>query len=384
MDIEKFHPTDAPGNLTPISGPGFEYVAFVPDPLHDVYQLSGSVLRSMSEADRDIGRLDLASQRLPDPLILVRPTLIREAVSTSALEGTFTRFRDVLEADLMEEEKTSAEIHEVRNYIEAALIGFEMVKDRPIRFSQLADLQRILVKGTRGDLPDAGALRTTQVFIGERHKPIEASRFIPPPPGHLLEEGVRQWESWINDENDIPLLIKLALGHYQFETLHPFSDGNGRLGRLIIMLQLIAAGELTYPIFNIAPFFDEHKRDYKDHMLAVSQTGNIEPWLEFFFQAIKHQAKDSTHRVSQMIKVRDHMRDHVRHEGGKGKVIELVEYLLGSPLVSATSVQKSLDVTPTTANRVIKQLEDLGYLTKLSGERYRRRYICEQIASIIE
>lgn len=383
MDKSKFGPT-SPGRLIPISGPNFQHVAFVPDPLPTEIALSTFIQTRMSEADRAVGRLDLSSQRLANPLVLVRPTLIREAVSTSALEGTYAPFRDVLEADVMGEESTTSEVHEIRNYIRAALSGFDLVRDRPIRFSTLCDLQRILVKDTRGDRSDAGALRSGQVFIGDHRKPIEQSRFVPPPPGTLLEDGIRSWEEWVNSSRDIPLLLKLALGHYQFETLHPFSDGNGRLGRLIIMLQLISAGELAYPIFNIAPFFDQYKEEYKDYMLAVSQSGDFDPWLEFFFEAIKHQSKDSSDRVHNIIKVRDEIRHHVRINGGKGKIVELVEMLPESPVVSASLVAEKLDTTPLTARKCLEKLESLGYLSQITDGRYGKRYICEQIASIIE
>lgn len=220
----------------------------MPHPTPTTLALSQRTYNTVTKATLALGRLDFAVRRLPDPRLLVRPVLRREAQSTSELEGTYAPLDEVLAADFIDEARRSAELREVMNYVVAAERALDLIKTRPICLNVLCQLQAILVKGTRGQMYDSGQLRQRQVFIGERELGIEQSRFVPVPEGDLLLEGVTDWEKWINAPDDeMPLVVKAAVGHYQFETLHPFSDGNGRLGRLIVVLQLIEADMLTYP-----------------------------------------------------------------------------------------------------------------------------------------
>src|SRR2546423_736869 len=180
------------------------------------------------KASMSVGRLDFAVKRLPDPGLLVRPALRREAQSTSALEGTYATLEEVLEADYVDEANRRAEVREVLNYVRAAELALDLIQTKPICLNVIAPLQATLVEGTRGDGWDKGRLRESNVYIGERSKGIEASRFVPPPHGDLLVQGMSDWEKWIHADDDYPLLVKIAMAHYQFETLHPFSDGNVR------------------------------------------------------------------------------------------------------------------------------------------------------------
>ena len=285
MDVSKFSSSPV-GELQRIQGhdsyldQDYDHFAFVPAPLPATVPLRPPTIKLMAEAERAVGRLDAAASRLTNPALLVRPALYREAVSTSALEGTYAPFLEVLEADYIEERKRSAEVQEVLNYVEAAERGLALIGEIPICLRLISELQALIVRGTRGDSWDAGRLRSGQVYIGERQLGIERARFVPPP-HNLLEGGVSDWERWFNADDDIPLLVRAALGHYQFEALHPFSDGNGRLGRLIVTLQLVQAGAVHYPVLNLSPWFEPRKDQYKDLLLAVSQTGDHDDWLQF-------------------------------------------------------------------------------------------------------
>ena len=205
----------------PRTGVDYEAEAFVPDPLPSDLSLASRTYKLVGEAERAIGRLDAAAGKLPNPSILIRPAVMREAVSTSALEGTYAALFDVLEADYVPPSQRSQEVREVLNYVRAATDGHERIKTEPIRLNLIKPLQAILVEGTRGDGYDAGELRTGQVYIGERRAGIEAARFVPPPPGPELVAGVDAWEKWVNARDDLPLMVRVALAHYQFETLHP-------------------------------------------------------------------------------------------------------------------------------------------------------------------
>jgi Fic family protein len=248
----------------------------------------------------------------------------------------------------------------------------------------IAELQAIIVRGTRGDSFDSGQLRGGQVYIGERALGIERSRFVPPPSGDDLREGVSDWEKWINSDDHTPLLVKAALGHYQFETLHPFSDGNGRLGRLIVTLQLVYAGALQYPVLNLSPWFEPRKERYKDLLLAVSQRGQYDEWLQFFFSAISAQADDAVSRIDELMAVRAEFLDRLRANKAKGVVLEIVEDLIGYPVITPSQAAALHQVTYPPAARAIDRLVQLGILREVTGRSYGRVFACERVMRIVE
>lgn len=345
-------------------------------------RLSARAVKIISEAERAIGRLDAATGRLPNPDLLVRPALYQEAVSTSALEGTYAPLDSVLEAEYVEERNRTEPEREILNYVHAAHRGVALIEAKPICLTVLAELQAILVKGTRGDSYDAGRLRERQVYIGEKHLGIEASRFVPPPNGDVLKDGVSAWEKWLHldpAQDDMPLIAKAALAHYQFETLHPFSDGNGRLGRLIVVLQLIEAGALARPILNISPWLEPRKDQYKDLLLATSRTGDFDPWVQFFAEAVRHQAVDALRRIDALIALRDAMLADLRHAGAKGVVLEIAKDLIGYPVISPTEAAERHGVTYPPANAALRRLEALGFVKEVTGRNYGRLYACTQV-----
>jgi Fic family protein len=355
VDIERFAKSPV-GHLVPIRGhdwslgTDYNHHAFVPDPAPSVIQLSQATYKAVTDATLALGRLDFAVRRLPDPRLLIGPVLRREAQSTSELEGTYAPLDEVLAADFIDSSRQSAELREVMNYVAAAERGFELVATLPICVRTLGELQKILVHGTRGELGDSGRLREIQVFIGERELGIEQSRFVPVPNGPLLVEGVSDWEKWINDVDDeIPLLVKAAVGHYQFETLHPFSDGNGRLGRLIVVLQMMEARTLTYPVLNLSPWLQRRKEDYKSLLREVSITGDFDRWVQFFATAVQAQAADMVQRIEELLEVREEL----------------------------------LKVVRDTANDAFKKLEAMGILREITGAKYGRIFVCPGVRRIV-
>ncbi|MFL6114990.1 MAG: Fic family protein [Catenulispora sp.] len=379
---------DSPvGDLKPITGHDtflkrdYRHVAFVPKALPDSIPLAERTYCLVADAQGAIGRLDFAVKRIPDPTLLVRPTIRREAVSTSALEGTYAPLTSVFEADYTDVASHSQEVREVVNYVRAAEQALELIAIKPICTTVIAQLQKTLVQGTRGDHFDAGQLRTIQVFIGERAAGIENSRFVPPPPGDDLVEGVSAWEKWINTENDIPLVAKLAIGHYQFETLHPFSDGNGRLGRLIAILQLVAAEALAYPVLNLSPWLEPRKDRYKDLMLQVSRDGDYNPWIQFFSEGVIAQANDAVQRIEKLLTFRSETLKLLK--GSKGVVLQVAEDLIGYPFLTATDIAERNQVTYPPAANAINRLVELNILEEVTGRQYRKVYRCPQVMAIL-
>ena len=378
------------GRLVPIKGrdrrwdEDFEDYAFVPNPLPASLPLSESTYVIVTDAAMALGRLDAATNRLPNPRLLVRPALRLEAVSTSALEGTYATLTDVLEGDFVEETRRSAEVAEVLNYVRATETALERIEERPISFNLIAELQQILVRGTRGDSYDAGRLRERYVLIGPDNCRVSEARFIPTPHGDLLRDGVSDWERWINARDSIPLLVKVAAGHYQFECLHPFSDGNGRLGRLIAVLQLIYNGALQYPLLNMSPWFERRRNQYQDHLLRVSQTGEIDPWIAFFCSAVLDQAVDAFRRIERLISVRDEMVGTLRQARAKGTSRSIVDDLLGFPVVTVPAMATAHRVSYQAANTAVARLVELGILREATGRTYDRVFVCDAVLRELE
>lgn len=361
------------GRLVKISGHDaylnrdYSHFAFVPAPLPANIQLSMGAHKLADKASMSVGRLDFAVKRLPDPGLLVRPALRREAQSTSALEGTHATLEEVLEADYIEEANRRAEVREVLNYVRAAELALELIRTKPICLNVIAPLQATLVEGTRGDGWDKGRLRESNVYIGERSKGIEASRFVPPPHGDRLVEGVSDWEKWIHAEDDYPLLVKIAMAHYQFETLHPFSDGNGRLGRLIVTLQLVTEGALTYPLLNLSPWLEDRKDEYKDSLLRISATGDFDPWIRFFCEAVHHQAEDGVARIEELLAFQSDLRQRLANAKARGVVNLVADSLLGYPIITVPMVAELHGVTYPPAKNAIATLVELDALREMSA-----------------
>lgn len=388
MDFGRFQNSPV-GSLMPISGHDalldrdYSHHAFVPQPAPAVISLSQATYNAVTKASLALGRLDFAVRRLPDPRLLVRPVLRREAQSTSELEGTFAPLDEVLDADFIEHSRQSAELREVMNYVAAGEQAFAMIKTYPICLRVLCRLQKTLVKGTRGEMYDSGQLRGRQVFIGERELGIEHSRFVPVPNGDLLEKGVADWEKWINAADDIPLVVKAAVGHYQFEVLHPFSDGNGRLGRLIVVLQMMEAGTLAYPVLNLSPWLRRRKDEYKSLLLDVSATGDFDPWVGFFATAVEAQAADMVERIEELLAVREQLLQTVRDSGRHGFVLQIIEDLIGYLSLTPSSTAKRHGVQYKTANDAFAKLEQMGILSEISGAKYGRIFVCPAVRRIV-
>lgn len=388
MDITRFK--DSPvGKLVPIKGHDaylqrdYSHYAYVPNPAPDTIKLAQATHNAVARSHHALGKLDFAVRRLPDPRMLVRPVLRREAQSTSELEGTYAPLDEVLAADFIEEARRSAELHEVMNYVVAAERALSLIKVKPICLNVLCNLQSVLVRGTRGEMYDSGQLRQRQVFIGERELGIEESRFVPPPPGDALVAGVSDWEKWINAVDDIPLVVKAAVGHYQFETLHPFSDGNGRLGRLVVVLQMIDADILTYPVLNLSPWLRARKVEYKDHLRRISETGDYDPWVRFFCTAVEAQAEDMVQRIEELLAVREEMLTVARQARLRGTAVNLVEDLIGYSSITPSAAAKLHNVTYKAANDAIRKLEELQILREITGASYGRIFVCPQVRNIV-
>ncbi|HEY6761267.1 MAG TPA: Fic/DOC family N-terminal domain-containing protein [Baekduia sp.] len=356
------------GTLVPILAPDpvsrevVEGQAFLPSPLPSEVQLTTPTWNAVNAATAALARLDGAARLIPNPQLLRRPALRREAQSTSALEGTFAPFADVLAADQDDEGSLTAELHEVLNFERMAELAFSWPEDRPLTLSMLGELQRTLVRGTAGELSDAGGLRDRIVVIGARGRSFEGARFIPPPDGDQLRSGVEALLQWIERPLDLPTVVRAAMVHYQFETLHPYSDGNGRLGRLLVIVQLLRGALIREPLLVVSPWFERRREQYQDALLELSCTGAWDPWIAFFATGVAASAAESQRKVETLVALQNDLRSRVQDAGKRGVAERLAGDLVGLPLVTRADVADRYAVSGQGAINAIKTLVDLGIL----------------------
>ena len=388
MDIDKLRGSPI-GQLVSISGfdPRFgeeyECLAYVPDPLPANLDLRGETYATVIDAASAMARADQAASLLPNPGLLARPATRREAVSTSALEGTYAALSDVFEADFLDADEMSSSVSEVRNYVIAAERAYELIaQGQPISIRMLEDLQRELLHGTPSDGTHAGKVRTTQVFIGVGNRRVTSARFVPPPADHRLLDGLRSWEEWIRQPSTIPTIIRVAAAHYQFEALHPFHDGNGRLGRLVMALQLMTAGDLRYPVLNISPWLEQHRAEYQDGLLRVSQTGQWDGWVSFISAAIHAEALEVVARVDKLLTLREDFQQIL--QGSKGVSLRIADDLIGYPMITASLAASLYKVSYQAANTAIAKLVDKGILRQRTAGRYDRIFQCDSVLAALE
>jgi Fic family protein len=384
--------TSPVGQLVPITGfdprhgEDFSGQAFIPDPLPADVKLGQATWKTVVTAVQELARLDEAGALIPNPGLLRRPLLRREAVSTSALEGTHAAFSDVLEADVTEDRVHTPEVREVRNYVAAAEFAInEISMGRSLSVALLCDAHQLLVHNTKSDGVDAGTVRTRQVIIGPDGCRIDEARFIPAPADDRLKAGLDAWEEWLRQASDLPAVVRAAMAHYQFEALHPFHDGNGRIGRLAILLQLMTEGALREALLEVSPWLEARRVDYQDQLFALSQTGNWDPWVRFFATAVRDQSASAVERVNALIEYQREVHDVLWNNGVRGgAAMHIAEGLVGQPVINVTWAANRCNVTFPAANHAIKRLVSLGILEEVTGRDYARVFVATPVLQIVE
>lgn len=328
----------------------------------------------VTRASMALARLSELGEGLPNPDLLRRPILRREAQSTSALEGTFERLETVLAQDYEPGDSKagwSESLIEVFNYLDAAECGIESVREgRPIDLTLIRELRQLLVRHTKSDSPQAGEIRSTQVFIGSPTRKIEDAIFVPAPAGPDLNIAVRSLLDWWNTRNEPGLaVLDMALFHYQFETLHPFTDGNGRMGRLLILLQMMSRGLLSQPLLSVSPWFEQRRPEYQDRLLNVSARGEWENWILFFCQGVEETCEDSLLRVKRLNFVKNRYRQLIGAGGYGSTAMDIAERLIGQPYVTVPMLRKRIGKSDSAIRNALSRLVALGIVRqhKYSG-----------------
>lgn len=387
------------GKTIPISGhdPRFDedYAvdAFLPDPLPHSVDLPSATWMLITQAASELGRLDAAAALVPNPSLIARIATRQEAVGTSALEGTYANLADVFAAEVVPEEDRSSDalppnVREVVNYARAADLAYQWIEERPITMAMLSALQQVIIRGTESDGPTAGRIRTSQVFIGAKKRRVSEARFVPPPPGDQLIGGCEQWVEWLTrpDVRDtISLIPRIAMAHYQFETLHPYTDGNGRIGRLVVVLQMLSEGTLRSPVLSVSTWLKERGDEYRDHLRDVSATGDWEPWIAFFATAVREEAGAAHNRIMKLLELREEVGERVREAMPRARLaVEIAEDLIAFPMLTVAQAQRRFGRTNQANRNAINQLVDLGVLQHYDDQRYDRMFWNPRVFQIMD
>ena len=356
--------------------------AFVPDPLPPKLAGSAELVKAAIDAGHVLGRLAGEGGRLPDPHLLIRPFVRREAVLSSKIEGTQATLGQLLadEAGALVE-RVPDDLNEVRNYVVALEQGVARLGKLPLSLRLMKALHHTLMKGVRDDRAAPGEFRRIQNWIGPPGATVAKARFVPPPPNELAA-CLDAWEEHLHD-HDLPPLLQAALLHYQFEAIHPFIDGNGQVGRLLITLFLVEREILPSPLLYLSAFFEATRRDYYDLLTRVSERSEWEPWVLYFLRGAAHQGKDALDRVARINALREQWRRRLASRQTR-KLMALLDRITANPFITVKGASEELGIAFTTAQRTIDALLDHKILVQINDARRGRVYVAKALLEILD
>jgi Fic family protein len=354
------------------------YRAFVPAPLppDPPLRIEGELPGLLSRADQALGRLDGSVLTLPDPDLFVFMYVRKEAVLSSQIEGTQSSLQDLLTAEAkLQDPDRPLDVEEVVNYVRALRFGLARRSALPVSVRLIREIHEELLRGVRGGLLQPGELRTSQNWIGPAGAPLTAAYFVPPPP-HEVPAALGALEQYLHKDDDTPVLVRIALAHAQFETIHPFLDGNGRVGRLLITLLLTEAGILHQPVLYLSHWFKANRQAYYDHLQTVRDAGAWEAWVAFFLQGVIAVATEATETARRILRLRERDRHAITVALNRGAAngLRVLDSLYERPIVSVNQVREITGTTYAAANTLVARLVSLGILTELTGQSRNRRY----------
>jgi Fic family protein len=360
------------------------YAAFVPAPLPPDIVYDAELALALSRADGALSELSGAGRMLPNANLLVGPYIRREAVQSSRIEGTRTNFDDLMLSDLaladaLNAAPASADLREVRNYVAALEYGVERLADLPLSLRLVRELHARLLSDVRGEIADPGNFRRSQNWIGPPGSTLMNATYVPPPPAEM-EECLAQWERFLHVRDTLPDLIQCALMHEQFEAIHPFLDGNGRVGRLLITLFLIERGRLSQPLLYLSDYIERNRNGYYDALQRVRTRGDWRGWLLYFLHGVKETAERASNQAKALLDLREAYR---KRFPGKVRQLALIDALFENPYLTAQRAAQVLGVTQPTARREIATLEASGDLTERTGKSWGRVWQATRISALL-
>jgi len=361
-----------------------DYWAFVPQPLPPALEIDWDLANTLSEADRSLSELSGVARTLPNPHLLIAPFVRREAVLSSRIEGTQAGFSDLLFFEAAPSAKPPIEdVKEVANYVSALEHGLARLKDLPVSLRLIREMHERLMHGVRGDTMTPGEFRRSQNWIGPPGCTLADAAFVPPPVAEMTQ-ALSDFEKYLHEPPVLPPLVRLALIHYQFEAIHPFLDGNGRIGRLLITLLLCVEGLLPQPLLYLSAFFEHHRQEYYRLLMAVSQSGSWTPWIAYFLRGIAEQSSDAVKRANLLLSLRQRYREKMQSARSSALLLQMVDDLFSTPALDVSGASKRLNVTPRAAQLNVDKLIKSGILKEATGRRRNRIFVAAEIIDIIE
>jgi Fic family protein len=355
------------------------YRAFLPAPLppNPAIRIESEVQGLLAEANLALGRLDGSIQTLPNPDLFVFMYVRKEAVLSSQIEGTQSSLQDLLaaEAKILRPDDAPADVAEVVNYVRAMNHGLARLSRLPVSVRLIREIHRILLEGVRGSKLTPGELRRTQNWIGPGGCTLAEATFVPPPPDEVLP-ALGALERFLHEDDAVPLLVKIGLAHSHFETIHPFLDGNGRMGRLLITFLLCERQVLQKPVLYLSHYFKRHRQSYYEHLQAVRDKGDWEAWLTFFLRGVVEVSAQATDTARRILSLREEHRSRITEHFGRaaGNGHRVLEKLFDHPIMSVNDLRRLTRTTYPAANQLVQRFVEQEILREITGQARHRRF----------
>lgn len=361
-----------------------DYCAFVPSPLPPRITYDHPLVRLLSDADRLLGELSGTGQVLKNPYLLISPYIRREAVSSSKIEGTQSSLSDLFFYEATDRITPKApDVKEVFNYVQALTKGISLLEKLPISSRLVCELHAVLMKDVRGEHGTPGEFRRSQNWIGPPGCTLNEATFVPPPVDEM-HEALSSWEKYLNSEPEEPVLIQAAVMHYQFEAIHPFIDGNGRIGRALITVFLCKTGALSQPLLYLSEFFEKNRDAYYDRLLGVSREGKWKEWIEFFLRGVIQMSESALDNAKKIFSLHEKYSGLLNMDKKTPEIAHrILDEIFVSPIVSISSLSKKWDLAYTSVKHGIKSLERLNVVKEISGKSRNRLYASDELLGII-
>lgn len=381
MDPQTFHPDQRDRCQLQPEG----YYAFVPPSLPPELPIDWELAALLSEADRAVAELSGAGRLLPNPHLLIRPYLRREAVLSSLIEDTYAEVDELLLLEI-EPNETPARpsIQEVANHVKALEIGLEQLNELPISTRLITDVHAVLLRTVRGGVSSKtpGEIRRSQNWIGKPGSTVKTATFVPPPP-ELLHQALSEWEQYLHAESQEPDLVKIAILHYQFEAIHPFLDGNGRIGRLLITLFLCARGVLSEPLLYLSAYFEKTREEYYRHLLAISTQGGWKDWLTYFLIGVRDTANEALIDTRSLVDLYNHYRGIMdQNKRVPTACAGVLDALFGSPMLSISQHAERSGESYQNVAKAIEFWQKHQLVTEVTHQKRNRIYMAPQVMDV--
>ena len=382
MEAENYK--NAFGKVVQVDGVnGDQYNVFIPNPLPPNIEFDEELVLILSRAEEKLGKLSGVCLTLPSPNLLIIPYLRKEAIMSTRIEGTRISMQEVLLSEAKEREEKTKDAQEVVNYINTVNYALTKIEKSPINVELIKEMHKVLMEGVRGDDKAPGEFREVQNWIGSELSKVSNANFVPPNPEavpKLMEDLIE----YLNTEHNVPVLVRCALMHYQFETIHPFCDGNGRIGRSLITVYLCKKKKIIKPLLYISEFFEKHRLEYNELLLKTGQTGKFEGWIKFFLKAVEVQSEDASVRAHKLLYLRESYRKRVQREAQSSDILNIIDYLFSNPFITVKRAQHILDVTYPTGKKYVEKLVEYEILKETNRLQREKTFVAYEIYEIIK